>query len=143
MRRINIGRVVLGGLVAGVVANILSFLINDVIMKEQHASVFKGLGKTMPTDPTTAVIFVVGGFVFAIALVWLYAAIRPRYGAGPGTAVRAGVFFWFLTAVFFSWLIGALGIFPFNAMQLVLELIADIVIALVGAWVYKEEGATA
>src|SRR5262249_44675419 len=131
MPRINIGRVLLGGLVAGVVANGLSFLINDIIMKEQHAAVFKSLGKTMPTDPTTAVIFVVGGFVFSIALVLLYAAIRPRYGPGPATAVRAGIFFWFLTAVFFQWLIGALGVFPFSAMQLVLELIADIVIALV------------
>ena len=29
-----------------------------------------------------------------IAAVWLYAAIRPRYGAGPRTAVIAGLAVW-------------------------------------------------
>ena len=37
------------------------------------------------------VLMVVLIFLVGILLIWLYAAIRPRYGAGPGTAVLAGV----------------------------------------------------
>ena len=32
--------------------------------------------------------------MLGIASVWLYAAIRPRYGAGAGTAIMAGVAVW-------------------------------------------------
>jgi hypothetical protein len=31
---------------------------------------------------------------------WLYAAIRPRYGAGPGTAVIVGFSWWLIGSVF-------------------------------------------
>ena len=48
----------------------------------------------------------IGGFVFfafllGIVTVWLYAAIRPRFGAGAKTAVIAGLFVWFF-AYFYS-----------------------------------------
>jgi len=31
---------------------------------------------------------------FGLLMVWPYAAIRPRFGAGPMTAVVGGLFFW-------------------------------------------------
>jgi hypothetical protein len=34
----------------------------------------------------------VKGVIVGIALIQLYAAIRPRFGAGPATAVKAGIF---------------------------------------------------
>jgi hypothetical protein len=33
----------------------------------------------------------VKGVIVGIALIQLYAAIRPRFGAGPATAVKAGI----------------------------------------------------
>ena len=38
-------------------------------------------------------------FVVGIVLMWLYAAIQPRFHAGIGTAVRAGLVAWFLAAL--------------------------------------------
>ena len=35
-------------------------------------------------------------FLIGLFAGWLYAAIRPRYGAGPKTALCAGLFVWFL-----------------------------------------------
>jgi hypothetical protein len=35
--------------------------------------------------------FVINGFIASTARVWLYAAIRPRFGPGPATAIRAGL----------------------------------------------------
>ncbi len=42
------------------------------------------------------------GFVVAIAAIWLYAAIRPRYGPGPATALRAGFVVWLFVHATFS-----------------------------------------
>jgi hydroxyacylglutathione hydrolase len=40
-----------------------------------------------------------------LLLAWLYAAIRPRFGPGPATALRAGGFLWVATwLVYYVWL---------------------------------------
>src|SRR5438552_15041588 len=44
------------------------------------------------------VLVVLTGFVQGIATVCLYAAIRPRFGAGPSTAAIAALSVWFLTS---------------------------------------------
>ncbi len=31
------------------------------------------------------------GFMVGIVAVWMYAAVRPRYGAGPSTTLRMAV----------------------------------------------------
>ena len=141
MKGINFGRVILGGLLAGVVNNFFGYLINDVILKADHEAAFKALGRTMPEGSTTRVTWIVMGFVFGIAAVWLYAAIRPRYGAGVGTAVRAGVAYWFFSCVYMAVVVINLGVFAFNAKQMALDLVAAIIATVVGASLYKEEGA--
>jgi hypothetical protein len=143
MKGINFGRVILGGLLAGVVNNIFGYLINDVILKADHEAAFKALGKTMPEGGTTLVTWIIMGFVFGIAAVWLYAAIRPRYGAGVGTAVRAGVANWFFSCVYMTIVVTNLGVFAFNATQLCLDLVATVIAVVAGAWLYKEDGAAA
>ena len=50
---------------------------------------------TTPTGSDIG-IFVAMTFVLGILLVWLYAAIRSRYGPGPKAAVVAGLFGWVL-----------------------------------------------
>jgi hypothetical protein len=43
-------------------------------------------------------LFVILDFIYGIVLVYLYAAIRPRFGAGPSTAVQAGILMWLIAA---------------------------------------------
>jgi hypothetical protein len=77
--------------------------------------------------------------------VWLYAAIRPRYDAGPKTAIRAGVFTW-AVGVFLANLSNyPLGLFPTRLLVVssIVALIEIVVATLVGAWVYKEEAGIA
>ena len=143
MNRINLGRVILGGLLAGVINNIAGYAINDVILKADNDAAFKALGKTMPEGGTTLIIWLVMGFVFGIAAVWLYAAIRPRYGAGAGTAVRAGVAVWLFSSVYMAIVMTNLGVFAFSAVSVCLELVAGVIATVFGAWLYKEDGATA
>ncbi len=94
MPSINWSKVIVGGLVAGVIMNIGEYILNEPIlgarMIEQMAA------RNLPPVGGNAIgVFVAMTFALAIFTVWLYAAIRPRYGAGPKTALCAGASVWF------------------------------------------------
>jgi len=109
-----------------------------VVLKEADQAMMKALGKTMPEGGSTMIVWILMGFVFGIAAVWLYAAIRPRYGAGVGTAVRTGLALFFFTSVYTTIVMTNLGIAAFNATSFVLDLVACVVATVAGAWLYKE-----
>ncbi|MEP6993164.1 MAG: hypothetical protein ABI968_01490, partial [Acidobacteriota bacterium] len=138
MGKINLSRVILGGAVAGIVVNILSYLLHDVVLKTQHEEMMKALGKTLPAGGDGMVMWLVYGFVWALVAVWLYAAIRPRLGAGPGTAVKTGVVVWFFGSFLTAFLMVNLGLMGWSPLQLVLELVVSVLAVLAGAAVYKE-----
>ena len=140
MGKINKGRVLLGGLLAGLVLIIIHTVIHRAILGEQWAKAMADLNKPLPTG-SAVVGMVVIMFLVGIFIVWLYAAIRPRYGAGPKTAVLAGLAVWFIL-----WLIGFGGLIfmdllPCNLVGtgVGLGLGEAVVAALAGGWVYKEE----
>ena len=143
MKGINLGRVIIGGLVAGVLINISEFVLNTVVLKFEMEAGMKALGKTVPQSGGTIAVWMILGFATGIAAVWLYAAIRPRYGAGAGTAAHAGVAVWFFGTVVCSVVIVNMGLFPLNVLGVVWELAQAILATIIGAWLYKEEGAVA
>src|SRR6266478_2962276 len=75
MGKINMGRVILGGIVAGIVVNILAFLVDGLMLAPQWAEGMRALGK--PDFSVNQIIgFNILGFAYGIFTVWLYAAIR-------------------------------------------------------------------
>ena len=78
--------------------------------------------------------------VLGILAVWLYSAIRPRYGAGVKTAVLAGVFIWILRELFPGIQSWAFGLYPANTflLDVLTNLVSCVVGTIIGAWVYKE-----
>lgn len=138
MKGINFGRVILGGLVAGVLINVSEFVLNNVVLKADMEAGMKALGRSVPMDGKTIAVWTILGFAIGIASVWLYAAIRPRYGAGAGTAARAGVAVWFFGSLVTTVVIVNMGLFPFNAVAVVWELAQGIITTIAGAWLYKE-----
>lgn len=145
MGRINLGRVVLGGIVAGIVANILGYVVDGVILAPQWAAAMRALGKA---DFTTNQIvgFNVLGLASGIFAVWLYAAIRPRYGAGPKTALCAGLAVWVASVLLpNAGLMGVVGLFPLNLV--VTSTLAGVVewaaAILAGAALYQESADSA
>src|ERR1044072_4039532 len=90
MGKINWGRVVVGGLLAGVVLNIVDFVYFGVVMKQDIAAAMQALGKQPGAMDSLVPLFVALDFVYGIGLLWVYAAIRPRFGAGAKTAGIAG-----------------------------------------------------
>lgn len=102
---INTSKVLIGGIAAGVVMNIIDFVSNMYIlgdrMKAESEAFKPGLSDQMMSS-STMVSYIVMDFVLGILLVWTYAAIRPRFGPGFKTAVYAAVLFWVLAGVFLS-----------------------------------------
>ena len=146
---VNSGRVVAGGLAAGVVMNVFDMVNYGVVLKTRMTAdmnaVAAGLGdKMMAMSGSTTAVFVVLDLLFGIALVWLYAAIRPRFGAGVRTALMAGAFFWIL-GLFFSapWLMAGFYSSGTFIIASVVQLVNMLVAAAVGGMVYKEGPATA
>jgi len=141
MAHTNRVRVILGGLLAGVVINIVEYITNGVVLKQAWGEAMKALGKPAELTPGAIVMFNVWGFLLGIAAVWLYVAIRTRYGPGPNTAIRAGLAAWAL-AVFLPNLGNyPLGLFPARLLVIsaVVALVEIVVATVAGAWLYKEK----
>jgi hypothetical protein len=78
-------------------------------------------------------------FLWGLLLVFTYAAIRPRFGAGPKTAVISGTMLWLAFAIS-AILMLALGLHTAQSFtkSATLYLVSAIVSSLVGAALYKE-----
>lgn len=139
MGKINWGRVILGGLLAGVVINVVEGVMGMIFMEEYQAAM-EALGKSMKMSGGAMVFYLALGFVYGLFAVWLYAAIRPRYGAGPKTAVWAGIAVWFIGYLMVSISFGTLGVFPTRLLFIgtIVGLVEMIGATLLGAWLYKE-----
>jgi len=79
-------------------------------------------------------------FVSGIALVWVYAAIRPRFGAGAKTGVIAGLAVWFFISFLHALGEAPMQLFPqrLYAIGVVVALFQLPIAAAIGAYVYKE-----
>jgi hypothetical protein len=139
MNNINMGRVVLGGLLAGLILNVGEWLLNDKVLGAQMKDFMTK--HNFPEPGGNFLIIAVGlTFVLGIVIVLGYACIRPRLGAGVKTAIIAGLFAWF-GIYFYSGIInGVLAGIPMNTMAMVLVwgLVEYAVAAVAGAWLYTE-----
>jgi hypothetical protein len=139
MPRMNMRRVVIGGLLAGLIINIGESILNIPVLGAQLEAAMKALNLP-PVGMGPVVIFLIGGFVLGLILVWLYAAIRPRFGAGPRTAIIAAVILWFLAYFWPSLGTGLMGFIPMKLLSVGVAwgLVEVLIAALAGAAVYKE-----
>jgi hypothetical protein len=138
---INSGKVVAGGLLAGLLFNAGDFLINGVLMADDYAASMSrlGLDPAAMATPTVAMSWIVVDFLFGLIAVWTYAAIRPRFGAGPKTAVLAAVpMFAGATLVMYGFT--SMGVFTFDVLwKGTLFSVVNVAIgSIAGAWVYSE-----
>jgi hypothetical protein len=140
MSKINVGGVVMGGLLAGLVINIIDFVVNVPVLGARWGETTKVLG----VDPrkvgtTSAIGWIASDFLLGIMLVWLYAGIRPRFGPGPRTALIASVAVWFVARVAYASYV-FMGLYPAEliCMSMIGALVASLAGGQAGCWVYKE-----
>jgi len=133
MSKINTGRVILAGLVAGLVINVIDFVVNVPILGKQWADATQALGvKLEQVNVQSAVGWIAMDFIAGLFTAWLYAAIRPRFGAGAGTGLRAGVATWFIIHVALGSLVWN-GLYPLSLA--VASTAGALVAMLAGGWV--------
>ena len=139
MAKINTAGVVVGGLVAGLVINVSEYILNEPVLGAEFTAAMAE--HNMPPIGGSAIaLFLTYGFALGLALVWLYAAIRPRLGPGRKTAVIAGVAVWFLAYVTSMVFVGPMGLMSAQmiVIALVWGLVELVLAALVGARLYSE-----
>ncbi|HMK73914.1 MAG TPA: hypothetical protein VK454_11275 [Myxococcaceae bacterium] len=146
MGGINIGRLLIGGFVAGIICFFGDGIVHGVLLKEGWANVYASLGRKMADPGATHPLYYFSyDLAKAIVAVWIYAAIRPRFGAGPRTAVIAAVVAWLLVIP-----IPLLGLIPmewfgrrFALAWSLYGLVPMLIAVVVGAWIYREGPAPA
>jgi hypothetical protein len=140
MNKINFTRVILGGLVAGVVLNIGEFILNDFIISAQMKEF---LGRLNLPDPggSFIAVAVILTLVIGVVIVWMYAAMRPRLGPGPKTAICAGIIAWIFVCVYCGVINGIVLQAPTNFLIIAIAwcFVEYVLAAIAGAWLYKEE----
>ncbi|TAK19343.1 MAG: hypothetical protein EPO35_00310 [Acidobacteria bacterium] len=137
MGKINVGKVIVGGIVAGIVMNGLDYVINEMLLKDMMTATLQARN----IDPAALSIptMVALDFAMALLLVFTYAAIRPRFGAGPKTAIVAGLLLALVTSTLAAYFVG-MGFFTWNDWMpnAALSTINLCVSALAGCALYKE-----
>lgn len=145
MGKINIPKLLVGGLMAGVVLSVIDVAMYGALLKAPMAVAWKAVGRPTMTDTQRDLevpLSILLDFVVGVFLVWVYAAILPRFGAGLGTALKAGLASWFLASVL-SAAFSVQGIMPLGVMTITtLVLLLEYPIAVViGAKFYSESAA--
>jgi hypothetical protein len=136
----NLTRVFLGGLVAGAIANALDFVVNEFLLVEDMQRMAQRFGLSEAAGPGVAITWVVVDFVLGILLVWTYASMRPRFGAGPKTAIYAALtLFAAITAIMVGFTRMGLFATPLFLKASICSLVTMCVASLAGAWLYKEQ----
>lgn len=144
MAKINMVRVIIGGLVAGLIMNISEFMLHGGVLAQEGARLMedrKKLGFNVQPDPTELTWLVAITFVLGFLAVWTYAAIRPRFGPGPKTAICAGLAVWAMSYLYSGvYLHAGITIVPAKLTWLPVAwgLVEVPLATLVGAWLYKE-----
>ena len=139
MPQLNLKRVLLGGLIAGVLLNLTEGFFNVVLFGKEMEVAFKAMNLP-PLSSGAMYFYTLWGFVQGLVSVWLYAVLRDRFKAGPGTAVLAGLVVWVLAYAYPILSFGFMHMSPWRltGISLLWTVIEAPAATVLGAWFYRE-----
>ena len=138
----NIRKVIIGGLLAGVVILIFNtlaqFMLMDRVQRDMNTWI-QGSADRISTGAGSIAAGIIMKFAIGIILIWLYAAIRPCFGPGPRTASYVAIVVWILGAIFFSDfpLMGMMSVSSYILLEII-QLASLLIGTLAGARFYSE-----
>lgn len=139
--QINGSRVLVGGLAAGLVMNVIDAVTNGMLLGAQWQREVVALNPDLMrlAAATSTTGWIIVDFLLGLLLVWLYAAIRPRFGAGPLTAVLAALVVWLIAhAVYASYVFMGLFSASLITASSLGGAVATLAGGLLGARLYRE-----
>jgi len=89
-------RIISLGFGIGVFLNLVGILGNGVLLRQAWADAIPVRPAQAMTGAMSTAVSLSSDFVFGLALVWLYAAMLPRFGATFATGARAALVIWIL-----------------------------------------------
>lgn len=141
MAKINWGRLIVGVLVAAVIMFLTDGFIHERLVNAEWRAVYDGLRAAEPEEHRTSMVyFAVFELGRAFIAMLFYATMRTHFGAGPKTAVIAGIASWIAFSLTGPAQFIPLGFFS-TALWLkvgALHLITSILATIAGAALYKD-----
>jgi len=146
MGKINVGRWILSGVIAAIVLLIVDYVLNRMILAKQWDDAMTALGLSpfsQFVNPGTLVVVVILNLIIGLTAMWIYVGIRPRFGAGPSTAVYAGLATWLIGNVAPHVFYLAVPVFPATLVwaTIIVGIVAAPLATVIGAYFYQEESA--
>ena len=141
MTRMNMARVIGGGLAAGFVMNVIDMATGFTILMDGGKANLTRLGLDPDSMDTMAGIlpWVLADFLSGILLAFAYAAMRPRFGAGPLTALISGfTLYAAIAVVMYGFMSMGLFLPHFFLKSAFCALVSVMAGSLTGAALYKE-----
>jgi hypothetical protein len=140
MSKINWTRLLVGTIIAAVIAFLSDGALHELVLKADWKALYAALSANEPAEHgSSMVFFAIFELGRAFTAMLIYALLRGPMGAGPKTAVLAGVFGW----IAFS-LTGPVQFIPLGFFSTTLwfkaaafQLVTSIISTVAGAAVYK------
>jgi hypothetical protein len=138
---IRMSKVALAGLVAGLVGNVIGFVGFGLLLGPRLQAEAVAIAPALAgrAGSGLGIAFNVVQFVIGGLIVWLYAAMQPRFGATMRTAACAGLVVWVCGLLFHAdWLvIGMMSPLSYTLAS-ALALVQVLAVASIGAKVYGQ-----
>lgn len=139
--RINAGKMLLGGVAAGLVLAAASYVSDQFIMAKDWQTVaqLRNIDTLDLGGRSALVLSVAVNVLLGFLIVFVYAGIRPRFGPGPGTALIAAFVVFSSSALVMATMAGLFFSRDLYIRSEAVTLVAMLAAGLAGGWVYGEE----
>jgi hypothetical protein len=146
MAQINWVRLIVGSLIAAIIMFATDGLIHETLAKADWRALYEALGAREPEPHGSSMIyFAIFELGRAFTAIMFYVLMRPFFGAGPKTAVLAGIVGWIAFSLTGPVQFIPLGFFS-TALWLkvgALHFVVSIVATIAGAALYKDAASPA
>lgn len=141
MSKISVGKVVAGGILAGVILSGFDWVTSNYLLAADWQNVARQRNIDMWVMGSTSalVTMLTIDFVLGQVLVLTYAAIRPRFGQGPGTSAIAAFLVCLPEVLILATFGGIIISWDLYFRQAAVMLVSTLAASAAGAWVYSEE----
>jgi hypothetical protein len=142
MKRINYGRVLLGGILAGVLLFMADGFIHEKLLHEHWMAAMKAAGRSVEAEEhgSDMLYFAAFELLRGVAIAWIYAVMRAQCGPGPKTAICATLAVWAIMFPIFFLQEVPLGFYSTTLLTLwsLYEIVPSVIAGLVAGALYKD-----